>query len=32
VVRWFVAGRLQLRQSVAWFDGRPLTEPLRCDD
>jgi phosphoribosylglycinamide formyltransferase 1 len=32
VVHWFAEGRLQLRQSVAWFEGTPLTEPLRCDD
>ena len=32
VVRWFAEGRLRLHQSVAWFDGAPLAEPLRCDD
>jgi phosphoribosylglycinamide formyltransferase 1 len=32
VVCWFAEGRLQLQRSLAWFDGTPLTEPLRCDD
>jgi phosphoribosylglycinamide formyltransferase-1 len=27
-IRWFVQGRLELSNGVAWFDGRPLDSPL----
>ena len=28
-IRWFAAGRLRLDGEQVWFDGKPLTEPLR---
>ena len=30
-VRWFAAGRLRLDGEQVWFDGKPLTEPLRLE-
>lgn len=30
-VQWFAEGRLQLRDSQAWFDGRALTQPLQLE-
>lgn len=30
-VRWFCEGRLALRDGLAWFDGKPLREPLQLD-
>lgn len=30
-VQWFAEGRLQLRESRAWFDGRALDRPLQLE-
>jgi phosphoribosylglycinamide formyltransferase-1 len=32
VIDWFAAGRLALRDGVAWLDGERLDTPLRLDD
>ncbi len=30
-VQWFAEGRLELRDGRAWFDGRPLEQPLQLE-
>ena len=32
VVAWFAAGRLRLDGDRVCFDGRPIDQPLQCDD
>jgi phosphoribosylglycinamide formyltransferase-1 len=32
VLGWFASGRLQWRDGAAWFDGRPLSEPVQVGD